>query len=113
MTTFDEVYTSFLYKVRDREIPQLDIEVLEDKLTEIVRNTMGRLAQECNSLYSKLNVNYDDKTFGVELDDYERELSSVHVLEYLSGFILDTDKLKQIMTDKALKSFHKQTSLAY
>ena len=49
MTRFEELFTSFLYKIRDYEIPKLDESALEAKMTEMIRNAIGRLAQECNS----------------------------------------------------------------
>lgn len=112
MTSFEEIISLFLFKIRDNEIPELDDDVFETKMIQIIKNAVGRIMQECETLYSKLKVDYEKKTFG-ELDDYEKKIIvDFMVLEYLKGFILDTDKLKQIMTDKAFSVFSQANKLS-
>lgn len=112
MTSFEEVISLFLFKIRDNEIPELDDDVFETKMIQIIKNAVGRIMQECETLYSKLKVDYEKKTFG-ELDDYEKKIIvDFMILEYLKGFILDTDKLKQIMTDKAFSVFSQANKLS-
>lgn len=112
MTSFEEIISLFLFKIRDNEIPELDDDVFETKMIQIIKNAVGRIMQECETLYSKLKVDYEEKTFG-ELDDYEKKIIvDFMVLEYLKGFILDTDKLKQIMTDKAFSVFSQANKLS-
>lgn len=112
MTSFEEIISLFLFKIRDNEIPELDDDVFETKMIQIIKNAVGRIMQECETLYSKLKVDYEKKTFG-ELDDYEKKIIvDFMILEYLKGFILDTDKLKQIMTDKAFSVFSQANKLS-
>lgn len=112
MTSFEEIISLFLFKIRDNEIPELDDDVFETKMIQIIKNAVGRIMQECETLYSKLKVDYEEKIFG-ELDDYEKKIIvDFMILEYLKGFILDTDKLKQIMTDKAFSVFSQANKLS-
>lgn len=97
-TPLKEVYDFFLSKVTDYSFINLEEEgVLDDILLQHLRSAIIRF----NSCTKDLSINIANQEIASNLNDNEKEiLSTLMVLNYISGKVLDVKNTQPVLTDK-------------
>lgn len=109
MTTYKEVYESFLSKTTEYEFLKIDKATLEAILEPYLRSALPRFRRPRFDIKDRDDVS---KLFNAELSLMEIEiLATLMVVEFLRPAINDSRIKKQVMTDKEFRFYSQKNHL--